>query len=57
MSLRLPVGEVTALLGPGLVRRRVMAALDDGSAPGVLRLTAAKDETADARRAAVASGP
>ncbi|MDL5160271.1 hypothetical protein [Actinomycetospora termitidis] len=53
MTVRLPVGEVTALLGPGLVRRRVMAALDDGSAPGVLRLTAGKHETVATRQAAV----
>jgi ABC-type ATPase involved in cell division len=55
MPLRLPVGQVTALLGPGLVRRRVMAALDDGCLPGLARLTAAKDESADARRATIAS--
>lgn len=55
MSLRLPVGEVTALLGPGLVRRRVMVALDDGCVPGALRLTATKDESVLARRATVAS--
>lgn len=55
MSLRLPVGEVTALLGPGLVRRRVMAALDDGCVPGAVRLTAAKDESTPARRASVAT--
>ncbi|MFC5063698.1 hypothetical protein [Actinomycetospora atypica] len=34
MALRLPVGEVTALLGPGLVRCRIMAGLDDGSGRG-----------------------
>lgn len=51
MPLRLPVGEVTALLGPGLVRRRVMASLDEstgqmsgGGAAGVVRLTAAKED-------------
>jgi len=31
MGLRLPVGDVTVLLGPSTVRRRVMAALDDDS--------------------------
>ena len=32
MSLRLPVGEVTTLLGPALARRRILAGLDDDSA-------------------------
>lgn len=61
MGLRLPAGEMTALLGPGLVRRRVMAALDEtsgraagGGAAGVVRLVAAKEDTARARCAAVA---
>ena len=31
MGLRLPVGDVTVLLGPATARRRVMAALDDDS--------------------------
>ena len=31
MGLRLPVGDVTVLLGPAAARRRIMAALDDGS--------------------------
>ena len=31
MGLRLPVGDVTVLLGPAEARRRVMAALDDDS--------------------------
>jgi ABC-type ATPase involved in cell division len=55
MPLRLPVGEMTALLGPGLARRRVMAALDessanasDGVAARVVRVSAAeRDSTAD----------
>lgn len=46
MALRLPVGEVTVLLGPAAARRDVLAQLDDGSgrcasghdAVGVLRL-------------------
>jgi ABC-type cobalamin transport system ATPase subunit len=61
MPLRLPVGEVTALLGSGLVRRRVMASLDEstgqhsgGGAAGVVRLTAAKEDPVAARCAAVA---
>jgi ABC-type glutathione transport system ATPase component len=56
MALRLPVGEMTALLGPGLARRRVMTALDEstGSASGggtarVVRLTAAAQEPTAAR--------
>lgn len=31
MGLRLPVGDVTVLLGPAAARRQVMAALDDDS--------------------------
>ena len=31
MGLRLPVGDVTVLLGPAAARQRVMAALDDDS--------------------------
>lgn len=31
MSLRLPAGQVTVLLGPSVGRRRVMNRLDDGS--------------------------
>ena len=31
VGLRLPVGDVTVLLGPAAARRRVMAALDDDS--------------------------
>jgi hypothetical protein len=31
VGLRLPVGDVTVLLGPSPARRRVMAALDDSS--------------------------
>lgn len=31
MGLRLPVGDVTVLLGPAAARREVMAALDEGS--------------------------
>ena len=61
MAVRLPVGEVTALLGPGLVRRRVMAALDestgraaDGGPAGVIRLRADRDEPVAGRRTAVA---
>ncbi len=60
MALRLPVGEVTALLGPGLARRRVMTALDEssgrtpgGGAAGVIRLVAAPDDPVAARCAAV----
>ena len=53
MSLRLPVGSVTVLLGPGLARRRVMTALDDETARcasghdavGALRLVAAADDS------------
>ena len=56
MSLRLPVGEMTALLGSGLARRRVMVALDESTASGsggaaarVVRLTAAESESTAAR--------
>ena len=31
VGLRLPVGDVTVLLGPAVARRRIMAALDDDS--------------------------
>jgi hypothetical protein len=60
MALRLPTGEVTALLGPGLVRRRVMAALDestgrcaDGGGAAVVRLTAERDAPTTVRCEAV----
>lgn len=63
MTLRLPVGDVTVLLGSALARRRVMAHLDDGSARcgsghggvGVRRLQAAPDEDATARLDAVSA--
>lgn len=62
MALRLPAGEVTVLLGPGLVRRRIMAALDDdsgrdttGRGTAVRRIGAAKHDPLAARRAAVAA--
>lgn len=52
VGLRLPVGDVTVLLGPAAARRRVMAALDDDSgrcasghsAVRVDRLAAAADD-------------
>ncbi|GAA4693654.1 hypothetical protein GCM10023215_33840 [Pseudonocardia yuanmonensis] len=47
MGLRLPLGEVTVILGPAVARRRLMYALDedrtrcaDGHEAGALRLTA-----------------
>ncbi|GAA2854969.1 hypothetical protein GCM10010472_10270 [Pseudonocardia halophobica] len=47
MGLRLPLGEVTVILGPAVARRRLMYALDedrarcaDGHETGALRLTA-----------------
>ena len=56
MTLRLPLGSVTVLLGPALARRRVMAELDDSTgryasghdSDGVLRLVAGPyDSVAD----------
>ncbi|OZM79802.1 hypothetical protein [Pseudonocardia sp. MH-G8] len=51
MGLRLPIGDVTVLLGPALARLRVMAQLDEGTARtpgnaavGVLRLVAGPDD-------------
>ncbi|MCE3553055.1 hypothetical protein LWC33_16520 [Pseudonocardia sp. RS11V-5] len=47
MGLRLPLGEVTVILGPPVARRRLMSALDedrtrcaDGHEAGAVRLTA-----------------
>jgi hypothetical protein len=47
VGLRLPLGEVTVILGPAVARRRLMYALDedrtrcaDGHEAGALRLTA-----------------
>jgi hypothetical protein len=52
VGLRLPIGDVTVLLGPALARLRVMAQLDEGSgrtsgqaAVGVQRLVAGPDDT------------
>ena len=61
MGLRLPVGDVTVLLGPAAARRRVMAALDDDSgrcasghsAVRVHRLAAATGDDVHRRVAAV----
>jgi hypothetical protein len=61
VGLRLPVGDVTVLLGPAAARRRVMAALDDDSgrcasghsAVRVHRLAAAADDDVHRRVAAV----
>jgi hypothetical protein len=50
MTLRLPTGEVTVLLGEQIVRRRLMAMLDDTSAPA-RRVTAGPgDGVAERRR-------
>jgi hypothetical protein len=61
MGLRLPVGGVTALLGPPAERAAVLAALDPGSARcgeghgalAVLRVTAAAGDDVPARLGAV----
>jgi hypothetical protein len=62
VGLRLPIGDVTVLLGPALARLRVMAQLDEGSgcAPGhaavrVQRLVAGPDDTVADRLEALAS--
>ena len=63
MGLRLPVGDVTVLLGPAAVRRQVMAALDDDSgrcasghsAVRVQRLAAAADDDVHRRIEAIES--
>jgi hypothetical protein len=56
VSLRLPVGSVTVLLGPSLARHRVMNALDESSATcqsdhavDMCRLRADRDEDLAAR--------
>ena len=60
VSLRLPLGSVTVLLGPAIARRRVMADLDESSARcasghgavGAVRLVArAEDSVADRKEA------
>ena len=59
--LRLPLGSVTVLLGPGLARRRVMARLDEDSARcatgrgtvGASRVTAAADDSVSQRLTAL----
>ena len=61
VGLRLPVGDVTVLLGPAAARRRVMAALDDDSgrcasghsAVRVHRLAAAADDDVHRRIQAI----
>jgi hypothetical protein len=63
VSLRLPRRGVTVLLGPGLARRRVMAALDEESgrcgsghdAVGVVRLVAGPDDAVVDRLHALAA--
>lgn len=62
MSLRLPTGSVTVLLGPSVQRRRTMNRLDestgrcaDGHDAAVLRLGARMAEPAADRLAAVAA--
>lgn len=55
MSLRLPTGQVTVLLGRGLARRQVMARLDDRDAVGVQRIGAAEDEPVELRLARLRS--
>lgn len=61
VGLRLPVGDVTVLLGPAAARRQVMATLDDDSgrcasghsAVRVQRLAAAADDDVHRRIAAI----
>jgi hypothetical protein len=60
VSLRLPVGSVTVLLGPALARHRVMNALDGGTATcpadqavDVCRLRAGRDEGVASRLEAI----
>ena len=61
VGLRLPVGDVTVLLGPAAARRRVMAALDDDSgrcasghsAVRVHRVAATADDDVDRRIEAI----
>jgi hypothetical protein len=48
MTLRLPTGEVTVLLGEQIVRRRLMAMLDDSSATEHGAPARARRVTADA---------
>lgn len=62
MSLRLPTGSVTVLLGPSVHRRRTMNRLDDstGRGPGghraaVLRIRAREAEPVAQRLATIAS--
>ena len=63
MALRLPVGSVTALLGPALARRRVMAELDESTgrcasghdSVGTVRLVARPDDTLADRLEALAA--
>jgi hypothetical protein len=63
VSLRLPLGCVTVLLGPALARSRVMAALDESSgrcasghdAVGAVRLVAGPDESVADRLEALAA--
>jgi hypothetical protein len=62
MGLRLPLGQVTVLMGAERTRRHVMAALDEGTgrcagghgAVAVARLSAARDEGVAPRLASVA---
>ncbi|MHA6630054.1 hypothetical protein ACU61A_31835 [Pseudonocardia sichuanensis] len=62
MGLRLPIGDVTVLLGPALARLRVMAQLDESSGRasgracvGVQRLVAGPEDTVADRLEALAS--
>jgi hypothetical protein len=63
VSLRLPLGCVTVLLGPALVRRRVMTALDESSgrcpsgheAVRAVRLVAGPNESVEDRLEALAA--
>jgi hypothetical protein len=50
MTLRLPTGEVTVLLGEQIVRRRLMAMLDDASAPARRVTAGLGDGVAERRR-------
>ena len=64
MTLRLPLGSVTVLLGPALARRRMMAELDEstgrcasGHDGGAVRLVAHPDDSvADRLEALAAAG-
>jgi hypothetical protein len=63
VTLRLAVGDVTALLGPARARHWVITELDEGSGRsaddqrpvGVVRVSAGADEDLAGRRAAVAA--